>query len=190
MPGQEAVDLLVQAANAAQAERAGSPLAPSERMALRYFARANRFSRTENALAEFQSIGLSQATLLVASLVSGGYLKQELSRDGGESSFEVTEASQKLLDDDPYGLLLRAVDKLEPEKQVVLCQALRRVLNELVEDSAHWYLNSCRNCSEFAGARNGAGRCNVLGTDVLAGDMSALCINFSPKMKTGKVAGQ
>jgi hypothetical protein len=188
MPAQEAADLLLQAVNAARAERPGSPLAAAEQMALRYFARANLFSRNETALAEFQSISLSRATTLVASLESRGHLiRVSGNGGGGKSHLDLTERSHAMLAGDPYEQLLRAISALDSEERTVLCQALRGVLGTLVENSAHWYLNSCRSCAELVPAEGTAGSlCKTFGVEIPAEELNRLCINYNPRPQPGR----
>jgi DNA-binding MarR family transcriptional regulator len=187
MPAQEAADLLLQAVNAAKAEQPGSPLAAAEQMTLRYFARANLFSRNEAALAEFQSISVSAATTLVASLDSRGYLiRVRAGGSGGKSHLDLTERAHALLANDPYEHLLRAINGLGSEEKMVLCQALRGVLGTLVENSAHWYLNSCRSCAELVPAEGAAGpHCKTFDIEIPAEDLSRLCINYNPRPQPG-----
>ena len=183
MPAQETADLLLQAVNAARAERPGSPLAAAEQMALRYFARANRFSRNEAALAEFQSTSLSTATQLVVSLENGGYLIRHVADErSGRSRFDLTERSHAMLAGDPYEHLLHAISSLDSETKIVLCDALRGVLGTLVDDSAHWYLNSCPSCTELIPPEGNAGPvCKTFDIQMSAEDVSQLCINYNPR---------
>ena len=55
MAARETAELLLLAGRLVQAEGYDGELSPAQWMALRYFARANPFSRTPSAFAEFQA---------------------------------------------------------------------------------------------------------------------------------------
>ena len=55
MSARETAELLLQAGRLVQAEGYDGKLSPAQWMALRYFARANPFSRTPSAFAAFQA---------------------------------------------------------------------------------------------------------------------------------------
>ena len=57
MSARETAELLLQVGRLVQAEGYDGELSPAQWMALRFFARANPFSRTPSAFAEFQATG-------------------------------------------------------------------------------------------------------------------------------------
>src|SRR6516165_1271169 len=62
---------------ALQAEGYDGELSPAQWMALRYFARANTFSRTPSAFAEFQATTRGTASQAIKALEAGGYLVRQ-----------------------------------------------------------------------------------------------------------------
>src|SRR5262245_30587961 len=60
-----------------QADAYDGDLSPAQWMALRYFARANTFSRTPSAFAEFQATTRGTASQAIKALEAGGYLVRQ-----------------------------------------------------------------------------------------------------------------
>jgi DNA-binding MarR family transcriptional regulator len=77
-------------------------------MALRFFARANWFSRTPSAFAEFQATTRGTATQTIKALEAGGYLvRQRLESDGRSVSLQLTDKGREALARDPFEVLAR-----------------------------------------------------------------------------------
>src|SRR5260370_5182710 len=74
MCARETAELLVQVGRLVQAEGYDGELSPAQWMALRFFARANQFSRNPSAFAEFQATTRGTATQTIKSLEAGGDL--------------------------------------------------------------------------------------------------------------------
>jgi DNA-binding MarR family transcriptional regulator len=72
MPARETAELLLQVGRLVQAEGYDGELSPAQWMALRFFARANPFSRTPSAFAEFQATTRGTATQAIEALEAGG----------------------------------------------------------------------------------------------------------------------
>src|SRR5258708_15325066 len=77
MSARETAELLLQVGRLVQAEGYDGELSPAQWMALRFFARANPFSRTPSAFAEFQATTRGTATQAVKALEAGGYLVRQ-----------------------------------------------------------------------------------------------------------------
>src|SRR5260370_39056276 len=74
MSARETAELLLQVGRLVQAEGYDGELSPAQWMALRFFARANSFSRTPSAFAEFQATTRGTATQALKALETAGYL--------------------------------------------------------------------------------------------------------------------
>src|SRR5580700_3289722 len=77
MSARETAELLLQVGRLVQAEGYDGELSPAQWMALRFFARANPFSRTPSAFAEFQATTRGTATQAIKALEAGGYLVRQ-----------------------------------------------------------------------------------------------------------------
>ena len=74
MSAREIAELLLLAGRLVQTEGYDGELSPAQWMALRFFARANSFSRTPSAFAEFQATTRGTASQAIKALEAGGYL--------------------------------------------------------------------------------------------------------------------
>src|ERR1035437_6770985 len=91
MSARETAELLVQVGRLVQAEGYDGELSPAQWMALRFFARANPFSRNPSAFAEFQATTRGTATQTIKSLEAGGYLVRQPSKADGRSVKSTTD---------------------------------------------------------------------------------------------------
>ena len=81
-----------------QAEGYDGELSPAQWMALRFFARANSFSRTPSAFAEFQATTRGTASQAIKALEAGGYLvRQRSEADGRSVTLRLTNKGKKAL---------------------------------------------------------------------------------------------
>ena len=98
MSARETAELLLQVGRLIQAEGYDGELSPAQWMALRFFARANPFSRTPSAFAEFQATTRGTATQAIKALEAGGYLvRQPFKMDGRSVSLRLTSKGKKAL---------------------------------------------------------------------------------------------
>src|SRR5450759_3466911 len=98
MSARETAELLVQVGRLVQAEGYDGELSPAQWMALRFFARANLFSRNPSAFAEFQATTRGTATQTIKSLAAGGYLVRQPSKaDKRSVSLRLTSKAKKRL---------------------------------------------------------------------------------------------
>ena len=110
MSARETAELLLQVGRLVQAEGYDGELSPAQWMALRFFARANPFSRTPSAFAEFRATTRGTATQAIKALEAGGYLvRQPFKMDGRSVSLRLTSKGKKALARDPFEVLVRAV---------------------------------------------------------------------------------
>ena len=86
MSARETAELLLLVGRLVQAEGYDGELSPAQWMALRFFARANLFSRTPSAFAEFQATTRGTASQAIKALEASGYLVRQRSQPMGEAS--------------------------------------------------------------------------------------------------------
>src|SRR5213075_1114819 len=132
MSARETAELLLQVGRLVQAEVYDGELSPAEWMALRFFARANPFSRTPSAFAAFQATTRGTASQAIKALEAGGYLVRQRSKaDGRSVSLRLTDKGKKALARDPFEVLVRAVDTLDAKQRTAMHNALHQVLTTL-----------------------------------------------------------
>src|ERR1700745_173966 len=110
MSARETAELLMLAGRLVQAEGYDGKLSPAQWMALRYFARANTFSRTPSAFAEFQATTRGTASQAIKALEAGGYLVRDRSQaDGRSRTLPLPRKGHAAVARDPFEVLVRAV---------------------------------------------------------------------------------
>src|SRR5690554_3721867 len=111
-----AAEIIVHLARLAQSGGGSQRLTPAQWTALRFFARANRLSRTPSAFSAFHATTRGTASQTVKSLVAAGLLERHRNEEDGRSiRFELTPAGLEALTEDPLQGLARALDRLAPE---------------------------------------------------------------------------
>jgi DNA-binding MarR family transcriptional regulator len=190
MPARETAELLLQVGRLVQAEGYDGELSPAQWMALRFFARANLFSRNPSAFAEFQATTRGTATQTIKALEAGGYLARQPSKvDKRSVSLRLTSKGKKTLARDPFEVLVRAVDSLDAKKKTAMHDALHQVLTTVAASGAHRCFGVCQDCTYLGGeiwcnlttARPAAPECALLGVPIKPEDAGLLCVHFQPK---------
>ena len=161
-------------------------LSPAQWSALRYLSRANRFSRTVSAFAEFHVTTRGTASQTVKGLVARGYLSRARSpRDGRSTRLEVTDNARAILARDPGDTLVRAASALPPSARDRLATGLERLLGQLVQGRSKRPFGVCTSCAhlEVAGRRReGKQRfeCAFFGELLEECELAQVCVNFEP----------
>jgi DNA-binding MarR family transcriptional regulator len=189
MPARETAELLLLVGRLVQAEGYDGELSPAQWMALRYFGRANPFSRTPSAFAAFQATTRGTASQAIKALSAGGYLVRQRSKaDGRSLSLRLTNKGNKALARDPFEVLVRAVDSLDVKERTAMHHALHQVLTTVAASGAHRRFGVCQDCRYFGGERC----CNptiasrstperqLLGVPIQLEDAGLLCVHFQP----------
>jgi DNA-binding MarR family transcriptional regulator len=186
--------LLLQTGRIVQSEGYDGELSPAQWMALRFFTRANRFSRTPSAFAEFQATTRGTATQTIKALEAGGYLvRQRLENDGRSVSLQLTDKGREALARDPFEVLARAVAALDPQQRAALHQALQHVLTAVAESGGHRRFGVCSDCMHLGGetssrpaaAIGSPPECRLLGSVIRPEEMDLLCVKFQAGNERG-----
>jgi DNA-binding MarR family transcriptional regulator len=161
-------------------------LTPAQWTALRYFASANRFSRTPSAFAEFHGTTRGTASQTNEVLVARGYLIRTRSEaDGRSTRLDLTDRARAILADDPFEVLVRAAGALPPGARGQLANALERMLGHVARERSKRPFGSCTSCKHLEGdgcCREGKPpyRCGCVGEPLAEAEFQQLCINFAP----------
>src|ERR1700730_2947565 len=159
-------------------------------MALRFFARANSFSRTPSALGEFQATTRGTASQAIKALEASGYLVRQRSHaDGRSVTARLTHKSNKAIARDPFEVLVRAVDSLDAEEQTAMHDALHHVLTTVAATGGHRHFGVCRDCTYLGAetccsstsATGSALECLLFRVAIEPEDARRLCVHFEPK---------
>ncbi len=151
MSARETAELLLLVGRLVQADGYEGELSPAQWMALRFFARANSFSRTPSAFAEFQATTRGTASQVIKALEAGGYLVRQRSKaDARSVTLRLTDKGHEVVERDPFEDLVRAVGSLDAQQQTAMHDALHRVLATLAASGAHQHFGVCRECAHLS----------------------------------------
>ena len=190
MSARETAELLLLVGRLVQAEGYDGELSPAQWMALRFFARANSFSRTPSAFAEFQATTRGTASQAIKALEAGGYLVRQRSQaDGRSVTLRLTDKGHEVVARDPFEVLVRAVDSLNAQEQTAMRDALHHVLTTIAASRAHHHFGVCQDCAYLGGetyceptsASQSALGCLLFGVPIEPEDAGLLCVHFQPK---------
>ena len=152
--------------------------------ALRFFARANRLSRTPSAFSAFHATTRGTASQTVKSLVALGLLERHRNEDDGRSiRFELTAEGRTMLAGDPLRGLVQVLDDLEPAERQSLLSALRAVTGALAGRLGVPVFGTCGDCSHCSDD-GAASFCRCAAVALEGMDMGALCVEYDPRPDT------
>jgi DNA-binding MarR family transcriptional regulator len=154
--------------------------------ALRFFSRANRFSRTVSAFAEFHGTTRGTASQTIKSLVQNDYLTRKRSKTDGRSiDFTLTHKSKKLLAEDPFETLVDAAGALSNSASHTVARSLERMLRQMEQKQGKSHFGMCPNCKYFQEDgcyANGKPNycCAFVNEPLKEAETQQLCVNFLP----------
>jgi len=160
-------------------------LTPAQWAALRYYACANRFSRTPSAFAEFHGTTRGTASQTIKSLVARDFLvRTRAETDGRSVRLDLSDRARAILADDPFEALVRATGAVPPGARGQLAKALERMLGHLARGRCKRTFGCCTSCEHLKGGRGLKGKpaylCGWFGEPLAKAELQQLCINFTP----------
>jgi DNA-binding MarR family transcriptional regulator len=161
-------------------------LTPAQWTALRYFSRANRFSRTMSAFAEFHATTRGTASQTIKSLTQNGYLTRKRSKtDGRSAHYNLTYKSKKILSNDPFEALVAATGTLSNSEYRTVTRSLERMLCNLAQQQSKRLFGMCTNCKYFQKddccLKGGSVYiCTLMDEPIEEAETEQLCVNFYP----------
>ncbi len=182
-PEQAVAELVEQLGRCACSEAFSAGLHPAQWSALRYFERANRFSRTVSAFAQYHGTTRGTASQTIRSLVQKGYL-QRLPAKHDQRSFrlDLTEKAQLVLASDPLGEFVSAAGALPVEQRSALVLGLRAMLDQVLEKRARRPFGVCTSCEHLGAAdtehQEGCGHhCRLQDEMLGAQELGRICVD-------------
>ncbi|MEM9068187.1 MAG: MarR family transcriptional regulator [Myxococcota bacterium] len=125
-------------------------LKPTQWEALRFLARANRFSRTPSALTLYLGTTKGTVSQTVSALERKGLLAKETDpSDRRAVNLSLTKEGRQLLRKDPLGKLSKICDELPAAEQAAAANALRALLRGTLEARGRTPFGECATCRHF-----------------------------------------
>jgi DNA-binding MarR family transcriptional regulator len=159
-------------------------LNPAQWEALRFLGRANRYSRSPGALAEFLGTTKGTASQTLIALENKGYIARARSdSDRRAMRLELTAVGQALLEQDPILTIEQAAGRLTDEVGNPLVQGLSRLLHDLQQKNGVKEFGVCGDCTLLcvkgeAAQAGTATECGMTGEALSEDDVARLCVNF------------
>jgi DNA-binding MarR family transcriptional regulator len=173
-------DLVLQIGRAAYADCGSGGLTQAQWIALRYFSRANRFSRNVSGFADFHATTRGTASQTVKSLVDKGYLvRRQSARDGRSVEFDLTASARRMLEEDPLDAVTRAATRLGAAQRAEIESGLRAVLGEVRGEREP--IGVCRLCGHLEADGAAGNRCRLLGEPLETRELEELCVRFQER---------
>ena len=165
----------------ARSGEAVGELNPAQWEALRFVARANRFSRTPAALAEYMGSTRGTVSQTLIALEHKGHVTREPSRrDRRSVLLELTETGSAALKRDPILVLAADLERAAPDQLETVVEVLRNALHAMIARNGGRAFGACYTCRHF---RKGEGKvsssphnCALLDEPLSEADSRAICI--------------
>jgi DNA-binding MarR family transcriptional regulator len=159
-------------------------LSPAQWEALRFTARANRYSLSPTALAKY--LGTTKGTIsqTLISLEKKGYLQRlRDEHDRRSVRLELTPAGLRLLEQDPLFEIDKAVACLPAHEKDALFDGLNRMLRDVQRKLGGNEFGVCEECSLFSaentpGAPDSAYQCGLTKEAISDDESRQICVNF------------
>ena len=149
-PEKTVAELVEQLGRCAYSEAFAAGLNPAQWAALRYFDRANRFSRTVSAFAQYHGTTRGTASQTIRSLVRKGYLlRLPAKHDQRSFRLDLTDTARQALDSDPFGEFVSAASTLPAAQCSALAKGLRAILDQVLEKRAQQPFGVCTSCEHL-----------------------------------------
>ena len=158
-------------------------LKPVQWEALRYLARANRFSRRPAAVTRF--LGLTKGTVsqTLIALENKGLIKRvAAAADRRSIHLTLTIEGRKLIQRDPARRLNAALEQLDPRQIAAGSELLQELLLRALKDSGGAPFGVCSTCRHFRRDVPGGNPnlCDLLREPLTAEDATAICVEHTP----------
>ena len=165
----------------ARSGEAVGELNPAQWEALRFVARANRFSRTPAALAEYLGSTRGTVSQTLITLEQKGHVTREPSpRDRRSIMLELTPTGAQALKHDPILALAADIESAAPDQLEAVVEVLRRSLHAMITRNGGRAFGACYACRHF---RKGGGsgrstphRCALLDEPLTEAESRAICV--------------
>ncbi len=154
-------------------------LNPAQWEALRYIARANRFSRTPAALAAY--LGTTRGTVsqsLISLEVKGHIARTQSTHDKRSVNLALTAQGEAALVDDPLTRLAADIASSRSSDVASVVTLLRDTLARALARNGSKPFGVCRTCLHFQttpGSKSGYARCTLLDEPLSRDDSLAIC---------------
>lgn len=176
------LNLLERIGRLIQSDGYANGLVPTQWEALRYFARANRFSRSPSALTAYLGSTKGTVSQTITALERKGLIeKREEPRNRRQVRIELTPAGRSALKRDPLEALSASLARIPAKQRKAMEADLRDLLTETLDERQGRPFGVCRTCRYFQRrSPDGAPhRCGLLEVPLSAADSELICVEHA-----------
>ena len=158
-----------------------SGLNPAQWEALRFIARANRYSRSPGAIARYLGTTRGTVSQTLIALEAKGYIRRlRCDADRRALTVDLTETGRALIENDPLCLVLQAADALDCEAQSRLADGLDGLVRAVQTAKGMPEFGPCLDCVHFCPSKAEDESCHCALTDepIPAGETAKICVEF------------
>ncbi len=176
-------DLIDRVSRVVQRVQYAGGLNPAQWEALRYIARANRYSRSPSAVAEYLGTTKGTASQTLKALVHKGCIVRKAgSGDGRAVELLLSETGMAMLENDPLDRIGNAVREISYQFSGMNA-AFGQLLRRLQEGSGIREFGLCSECRHLCHGcaqteTNGPHRCGVTGEALTREEIGQICVTF------------
>lgn len=154
-------------------------LKPTQWEALRYFARANRFSRSPSALTAYLGMTKGTVSQTIGALENKGLIEKATGdADRRQVRIEVTAKGEKLLKRDPLEVMAASLSKLPASQRQELKEDLSDFLRAALRRREGRPFGACKTCRYYQKNAQGGGphKCGLLDEPLSKADGEMICV--------------
>ena len=179
-PEQTVAELVEQLGHCACSQAFSTGLNPAQWAALRYFERANRFSRTVSAFAHYHGTTRGTASQTTRALVQKGFLQRlPVKHDQRSFRLDLTDRARQVLALDPFAAFVNAAGSLGRKQCALLAAGLGTMLERVQDKRARKPFGVCTSCRNLqAGEGACAQRCLLQDELLEAQDLGRICVDY------------
>ena len=160
-------------------------LNPAQWAALRYLARANRFSRNPIALARYLGTTRGTTSQTLIALERKGYISRNPSeRDKRAIDLALTKEGQSKLTEDPVAQVAEIADDVLAGQCAQTRDQLTRILKRLIALNEGRMFDQCRTCRHFqrdaSSSKSAPHRCALLEVALSERESEYICVEQEP----------
>ena len=148
-------------------------LNPTQRAALDYLSRANRFSRAPSHVADYLAATRGTVSQTLKSLRDKGYVTEVRSETDRRSiRYDLTEKGQDALQ--AQGVMAQALERLGPQDQAIAEAVMGSILSEVIALSDDRSFGVCSTCRHHEVTSDGR-RCALLDAILSPEESTQIC---------------
>ena len=160
-----------------------SGLNPAQWEALRFIARANRYSRSPGAIARYLGTTRGTVSQTLIALETKGYIRRlRCDADRRALTVDLTDTGRRLIEDDPLCLVLQAADALDCDSRQQLADGLEGLVRAVQLAKGLPEFGPCLNCVHFLPAEPEADaascHCTLTDEPIPPGETGKICVEF------------